>query len=72
MSVIREATGTFSESVRLYLVIHTEKTWNPGTTKNSHIGHWTCTSESTNVNVQNSFTRTITSHVAQIVNTRTE
>jgi len=31
---------------------HTRKTWSQGTTENSHIGHCTHTSESTNVKVQ--------------------
>jgi len=31
---------------------HTRKTWSQRTTENSHIGHWTRTSESTNVKVQ--------------------
>ena len=31
---------------------HTRKTWSQGTTENSHIGHYTHTSESANVKIQ--------------------
>ena len=39
LQVIKGATGTISQSFRQYLLLHTGKEQNQGTTKNSHIGH---------------------------------
>jgi hypothetical protein len=50
--VIIGATGTISKSFRKYVSKHTRKTRSQGTTENSHIGHCTHTSESTDVKVQ--------------------
>ena len=45
----------------------TGKEWH--ITKNSHIGHCTCTLESTNVKVQTYLTYEIVLHIVQIINT---
>jgi hypothetical protein len=50
--VIIGATGTISKKKKKICEQHTGKTWSQGTTENSHIGHCTHTSESTNVKVQ--------------------
>jgi len=50
--VIIGATGTISKSFRKYVSNIPGKRQNQETTENSHIGHCTHTSESTNVKVQ--------------------
>ena len=53
--IIRGATGTISESFRQYLRNVDRKHEIKGIQKNSHIGHFTHTTESANVKVQNIF-----------------
>jgi hypothetical protein len=56
--VIPVITGGNWDHCRLIQTVpeqHMEKACNQGTTKNSHIGHCTHTSESTNVKVRNTF-----------------
>jgi len=47
--VVIEATGTISEIIQAISEQHNRKARNQGTTNKSHIGHFTHTSESTNV-----------------------
>ena len=50
--VIIGTTGTISKSLKKYLT-NIPRAQNQGTTENSHMGHCTLTSESTDVKVQN-------------------
>jgi hypothetical protein len=52
--VIKRATETISKSFRKLLSNINGKARNQGTTENSHTGHGTHTSESTDVTIQNS------------------
>jgi hypothetical protein len=51
--VITGATGTITKIIQKIPEQHSRKAWNQASTENSHTGHGTHSSESTNVKVQN-------------------
>jgi len=68
ISVITEATRTFSKSIRKYLSNITGK-HEIKEQKYSHTGHCTRTAERANVKYKTYFSGEVTLHVAQVVNT---